>query len=262
MKFEWVPFPTEGWPNLCPTPSHSGHFLAQLLSSCSGFKPLLNLSNKLRRSRAAKLTLSREKPSTSTVELPSWHSEGAGFSGTALGSRPQKHVCFVTFPCVLPARGARLLVAVAASGPGAPVPLSFGSWCFPCFFPVIRATSQGTLNFRLVAAGVTFRRPAGGTSGQTEGHRPKYRLSQVLLYARQPGLLLRGFLPLSLLLCDCVPSRIPPQSRPLPKELDKKVAKFHFTALGVELTVFTQEQAFSRGVKVEVTLKGEHYSYG
>ena len=37
----------------------------------------------------------------------------------------------------------------------------------------------------------------------------------------------------------------------LPKELDKKVAKLHFLALGTELNVPTQTQADCTGVKVE-----------
>ena len=40
--------------------------------------------------------------------------------------------------------------------------------------------------------------------------------------------------------------------RCLPKELDEKVAKWHFLALGPELTVFTREQADYISVKVDV----------
>ena len=47
----------------------------------------------------------------------------------------------------------------------------------------------------------------------------------------------------------------------LPKELDEKVAKLHFLALGPELTVLTQEQADYIGLKVEIPLKGGHYRY-
>ena len=127
--------------------------------------PLPNLSNRLRRSRAAKLALTRGKPSTSMVELPSWHSEGGGFSGTALGSGPQKPECIVTFPwCPArlgcsPAGGCRCVLAWCSS-PGVFLVLAFR--LFSGRRPKERSLSVPT--------------PAGRTSDQTQGQRPKNRL--------------------------------------------------------------------------------------
>ena len=83
------------------------------------------------------------------------------------------------FLVVLRAGGARLLVAVAASWPGALVPLAFGFWFFSFSLAPVSGDVPRNVRFRLVAAGVTFQLPAGGTSSQTHGHRPKYRLFQV-----------------------------------------------------------------------------------
>jgi adenosylhomocysteinase len=47
----------------------------------------------------------------------------------------------------------------------------------------------------------------------------------------------------------------------LPKHLDEEVARLHLDALGVELTVLTQEQADYLGVPVEGPFKADHYRY-
>ena len=47
----------------------------------------------------------------------------------------------------------------------------------------------------------------------------------------------------------------------LPKYLDEKVARLHLDALGVKLTVLTQDQADYIGVKVAGPYKVEHYRY-
>jgi adenosylhomocysteinase len=47
----------------------------------------------------------------------------------------------------------------------------------------------------------------------------------------------------------------------LPKELDEKVARLHLSALGVELTELSKEQADYIGVKVEGPYKPSHYRY-
>lgn len=47
----------------------------------------------------------------------------------------------------------------------------------------------------------------------------------------------------------------------LPKFLDEKVARLHLDALGVKLTVLTQDQADYIGVKVEGPYKVDHYRY-
>ena len=47
----------------------------------------------------------------------------------------------------------------------------------------------------------------------------------------------------------------------LPKHLDEEVARLHLDALGVELTVLTQEQAEYLGVPVEGPFKSDHYRY-
>lgn len=47
----------------------------------------------------------------------------------------------------------------------------------------------------------------------------------------------------------------------LPKHLDEKVARLHLGALGVELTVLTDEQAAYIGVPVEGPYKVDHYRY-
>ena len=51
-----------------------------------------------------------------------------------------------------------------------------GSPALPLRVPVCFCSASC---FFLLAAGVTFQLPAGGTSGQTQGHRPKNRPSQV-----------------------------------------------------------------------------------
>ena len=43
-----------------------------------------------------------------------------------------------------------------------------------------------------------------------------------------------------------------------PKELDEKVAKLHFPALGTELTFLSQEQSVSTGVKVQGPFELRH----
>ena len=70
---------------------------------------------------------------------------------------------------------------VSALVPGLPVPgLSWfqvaGSPALPLRVPVCFCSASC---FFLLAAGVTFQLPAGGTSGQTQGHRPKNRPFQV-----------------------------------------------------------------------------------
>ena len=45
------------------------------------------------------------------------------------------------------------------------------------------------------------------------------------------------------------------------KQIDVKVANLHFSALGAELIVLTQEQAGCTGVKVEGNFKGGHYQH-
>ena len=47
----------------------------------------------------------------------------------------------------------------------------------------------------------------------------------------------------------------------LPKRLDEKVARLHLDALGVELTVLTEEQAAYIGVPVDGPYKVDHYRY-
>jgi adenosylhomocysteinase len=47
----------------------------------------------------------------------------------------------------------------------------------------------------------------------------------------------------------------------LPKHLDEKVARLHLTALGVELTELTTEQAAYIGVPVAGPYKVDHYRY-
>ncbi|GAB2752708.1 hypothetical protein GCM10010442_82410 [Kitasatospora kifunensis] len=47
----------------------------------------------------------------------------------------------------------------------------------------------------------------------------------------------------------------------LPKHLDEKVARLHLDALGVKLTVLSQEQATYIGVPVEGPYKADQYRY-
>jgi len=47
----------------------------------------------------------------------------------------------------------------------------------------------------------------------------------------------------------------------LPKHLDEKVARLHLSALGVELTVLSKDQAEYIGVPVEGPYKPSHYRY-
>ena len=47
----------------------------------------------------------------------------------------------------------------------------------------------------------------------------------------------------------------------LPKHLDEEVARLHLDALGVELTVLSQEQADYLGVPIEGPYKSDHYRY-
>ena len=120
-------------------------------------------------------------------ELPSWHSKGGGFSGAALGHRPQnrakgadprtgqraptqepaiskaKSVSARVF-CLLP-----VLACLCRGFPGS------GSLVLrPCPFGFLLVVVPPDVSFPL-AAGVTFQLPAGGTSGQAQGHRPKNR---------------------------------------------------------------------------------------
>ena len=44
-------------------------------------------------------------------------------------------------------------------------------------------------------------------------------------------------------------------------ELDEKVATLHLPALGVTLTVFSQEHAVRIGFKVEFRFRSEHYRF-
>ncbi|HWI21860.1 MAG TPA: adenosylhomocysteinase, partial [Baekduia sp.] len=47
----------------------------------------------------------------------------------------------------------------------------------------------------------------------------------------------------------------------LPKHLDEKVARLHLDAIGVKLTVMSQEQADYIGVPIEGPYKPNHYRY-
>ena len=127
--------------------------------------------------------LSREARLWTTVvdELPGGHSKGGGFSGAALegsvalpsGADPRTGQRAPTQGPALQKRAKR----VSALVPGLPVPgLSWsrvaGSPALPLRVPVSLLSSSC---FFPLAAGVTFQLPAGGTSGQTQGHRPKNR---------------------------------------------------------------------------------------
>ena len=121
----------------------------------------------------------RGKPLTTVVdEFPSWHSKGGGFSSAALGHRPQNRAkgadqrtgnlkgekCFC--PAVL-----------SSPCPGPPVPglswfLFVGSPALPLRVPLCLGSASC---FFLLAAGVAFLLPGGGTSGQAQWHRPKNR---------------------------------------------------------------------------------------
>lgn len=57
------------------------------------------------------------------------------------------------------------------------------------------------------------------------------------------------------------PERYPIGVHVLPKHLDEKVARLHLSALGVELTTLTGEQAAYIGVPVEGPYKVDHYRY-
>jgi adenosylhomocysteinase len=47
----------------------------------------------------------------------------------------------------------------------------------------------------------------------------------------------------------------------LPKHLDEKVARLHLDALGVRLTVLSDEQAAYLGIPAEGPFKPDHYRY-
>ena len=68
-----------------------------------------------------------------------------------------------------------VVLRVAVSWPGAPVPLSLslGLWCF------LLGDVPKTDHFRLATAGVTFLLPDGRDVGSEQGHRPKNRYFQV-----------------------------------------------------------------------------------
>ena len=115
-------------------------------------------------------------PLTSMVESPSWHSKGGGFSGTSLGRRANgadpsteqqrkgtdpKNRHSLNEMCFVP--GVRLSL-----WPGWLPRFLFWGALFPG--PVL---SVVLFLFLLLAAGVTFQLLEGGTSGQTQGHRPK-----------------------------------------------------------------------------------------
>jgi adenosylhomocysteinase len=57
------------------------------------------------------------------------------------------------------------------------------------------------------------------------------------------------------------PEQYPVGVYTLPKELDEEVARLHLAALGVELTVLTDEQADYLGVPVAGPYKPELYRY-
>jgi adenosylhomocysteinase len=47
----------------------------------------------------------------------------------------------------------------------------------------------------------------------------------------------------------------------LPKHLDEEVARLHLSALGVELTELTKEQAEYLGIDIKGPYKSEQYRY-
>ena len=104
------------------------------------------------------------------VELPSWHSKGGGFSGTALGHRPKNrhsskaNRVSALVSCLFP-----VLACLCRGFPGSG---SLVSPALPLRVPLCFCSASC---FFLLAAGVTFQLPAGGTSGQAQGHRPKNR---------------------------------------------------------------------------------------
>ena len=122
---------------------------------------------------------------TVVVELPSGHSKGGGFSSAALegsaalpsGNRPQNRAkgADPRTGNLKMAESVSVLACLCRGFPGSgslvlrPLPLRVPVWLLSssCFFPL--------------AAGVTFQLPAGGTSGQTQGHGPKNRSFQVSL---------------------------------------------------------------------------------
>ncbi|TFD52697.1 adenosylhomocysteinase [Cryobacterium frigoriphilum] len=59
----------------------------------------------------------------------------------------------------------------------------------------------------------------------------------------------------------CTPENYPIGVYVLPKHLDEKVARLHLDALGVELTVLTDEQSAYIGVPVNGPYKVDHYRY-
>ena len=144
---------------------------------------------------------------TVVVESQVWvsreSSEGGGFSGTALGRRPQDPATekghrpknrhsqkrkgevpvsgFSPWSRVAgsPARSRRAPVCVFAfflgRGPGASGPLL--SWVpgFSLSFLTFPGDVPMTDHLRPLTASVTFQLPAGGTSGRAHGNRPKNR---------------------------------------------------------------------------------------
>ena len=134
--------------------------------------------------RAGRVTwqvLVRGKPLTKLVESPGRDSKGGGFSGTALGRRPQNRAKGAD-PRTGNLKGEKCFCPSVLSSPcpGLPVPgLSWfrvaGSPALPLRVPVCFGSASC---FFLLAAGVTFQLPAGGTSGQVSflfGRRPKNR---------------------------------------------------------------------------------------
>ena len=111
-------------------------------------------------------------------ELPSWHTKGGGFSSAALGHRPQNRAKGAD-PRTGNLKGEKCFCPGVLSSPcpGLPVPgLSWfrvpGSPALPLRVPVCFGSASF---FFQLAAGVAFQLPAGGTSGQAQGHRPKNR---------------------------------------------------------------------------------------
>ncbi|MDX2295701.1 MULTISPECIES: adenosylhomocysteinase, partial [Streptomyces] len=57
------------------------------------------------------------------------------------------------------------------------------------------------------------------------------------------------------------PEQYPTDVYTLPKHLDEKVARLHLDALGVRLTVLSDDQAAYLGVPVDGPYKPDHYRY-
>ena len=119
--------------------------------------------------------LMRGKPLTTVVDE---HSKGGGFSSAALGHRPQNRAKGAD-PRTGNLKGEKCFCpgVLSSTCPGLPVPgLSWfrfaGSPALPLRVPLCFGSASC---FFLLAAGVAFQLPAGGTSGQAQWHRPKNR---------------------------------------------------------------------------------------